>query len=161
MREREREKFTIDRLRTELPAWYDLLKGGGSPKFSDAAFLASGTKRGISGRRREKCGNVSGINEAPFSYRNRTPHLYIYIYCYGSSNGYQGHINIGSSALDWPDTVQNHADTSTILEKYDRLINKKGMNTGVFASKYNFDINNFRCETAAVNIASSSKRKSA
>ena len=39
--------------------------------------------------------------------------------------------------------------------------NKKGVNTGVFASKYNFGINNLRCETAAVSIATSSKRKSA
>ena len=35
------------------------------------------------------------------------------------------------------------------------------MNTGVFASKYNFGISNLRCETAAVPIATSSKRKSA
>ena len=40
------------------------------------------------------------------------PHLYDY-FCYGSSNGYQGHINIGSSAPGWPGTVQKHADTST------------------------------------------------
>ena len=32
---------------------------------------------------------------------------------------------------------------------------------GVFASKYNSGINNLRCETAAVHIATSSKRKSA
>ena len=35
------------------------------------------------------------------------------------------------------------------------------MNTGVFTSKYNFGINNLRCETAAVPIGTSSKRKSA
>ena len=35
------------------------------------------------------------------------------------------------------------------------------MNTGVSASKYNFGISNMRCETAAVPIATSSKRKSA
>ena len=58
--EREREKLTIDRLRTELRARYDLLKEGKSSKTSDTAFLASGTKRGNSGRRREKCGTVSG-----------------------------------------------------------------------------------------------------
>ena len=58
--EREREKLTIDRLRTELRARYDLLKEGRSSKTPDTAFLASGTKRGNSGRRREKCGNVSG-----------------------------------------------------------------------------------------------------
>ena len=58
--EREREKLTIDRLRTELRAPYDLLKEGRSSKTPDTAFLASGTKRGNSGRRREKCGNVSG-----------------------------------------------------------------------------------------------------
>ena len=60
MLEREREKLTIDRLRTELRARYDLLKEGKSSKTSDTAFLASRTKRGNSGRRREKCGNVSG-----------------------------------------------------------------------------------------------------
>ena len=60
MLEREREKLTIDRLRTELRTRYDLLKEGKSPKTSDTAFLASGTKGGNSGRRREKCGNVSG-----------------------------------------------------------------------------------------------------
>ena len=60
MLEREREKLTIHRLRTELRARYDLLKEGKSSKTSDTAFLASGTKRGNSGRRREKCGNVSG-----------------------------------------------------------------------------------------------------
>ena len=57
---RERKKLTIDRLRTELRAQYDLLKEGKSSKTSDTSFLASGTKRGKSGRRREKCGNVSG-----------------------------------------------------------------------------------------------------
>ena len=60
MPEREREKLTIDRLRTELRARYDLFKEGKSSKTSDTAFLASGTKRGNSGRCREKCGNASG-----------------------------------------------------------------------------------------------------
>ena len=59
MLEREREKLTIDRLRTELRARYDLSKEGKS-SLSDTAFLASGTKRGNSGRRREKGGIVSG-----------------------------------------------------------------------------------------------------
>ena len=59
MLERERKKLTIDRLRTELRARYDLLKEGKPLKTSDTAFLASGTKRGYSGRRREKCRNVS------------------------------------------------------------------------------------------------------
>ena len=35
------------------------------------------------------------------------------------------------------------------------------MNTGVFASKYNFGIKSLRCETAAVHTATSSKPKSA
>ena len=61
--EREREKLAIDRLLTELRARYDLFKEGKSSKTSDTTFLASGTKRGISGRRREKCGNVSGTKE--------------------------------------------------------------------------------------------------
>ena len=54
MLERKREKLTIDRLRTELRARYDLLKEGKSSKTSDTAFLASGTKPGNSRRRREK-----------------------------------------------------------------------------------------------------------
>ena len=60
MLEREREKLTIDRLRTELRPRYDLLKEGKSSKTFDIAFLTSGTKRGNSGRHREKCGDVSG-----------------------------------------------------------------------------------------------------
>ena len=63
MLERERVKLTIDRLRTELRVQYDLLKEGKSSKTSDTAFLASGTKRGNSGRQREKCGNVSGTKK--------------------------------------------------------------------------------------------------
>ena len=63
MPEREREKLTIDRLRTELRARYDFLKEGKSSKSSDIVFLAAGTKRGNIGRRREKCGNVSGIKK--------------------------------------------------------------------------------------------------
>ena len=59
MLEREREKLTIDWLRTELRARYDLFKEGKSSKTSDTSFLAYGTKRGNSGRRREKCGNIS------------------------------------------------------------------------------------------------------
>ena len=63
------------------------------------------------------CFSTSFIfNGAPFSYRNRTPHLYEN----GSSYGYSGHINIGSSAPDWPGTVQKHSDTSTTLKN--RLI---------------------------------------
>ena len=61
--EREREKLTIDRLRTELRARYDLLKEGKSSKTSDTAFLASGTKRGNSRRCQKKCDNVSGTKK--------------------------------------------------------------------------------------------------
>ena len=39
MLEKGREKLTTDRLRTELWARYDLLKGGKSSKSSDTAFL--------------------------------------------------------------------------------------------------------------------------
>ena len=101
------------------------------------------------------------FNGGPFSYRNRKLHLCeIILLRNGSSNGYQGYINIGSSAPDWPRTVQKHADISTTLKKQvDRY--KKGLNTGVLASKYNFGINNLRFETAAVHIATSSKRTSA
>ena len=53
MLEREREKLTIDRLRTELRVRYDVLKEEKSSKTSDIAFLASGTKRGSGGRHRE------------------------------------------------------------------------------------------------------------
>ena len=63
MLERERKKLTIDRLRTELRVQYDLLKVGKSSKSSNTVFLASGTKWGISGRRREKCRNDNGIKE--------------------------------------------------------------------------------------------------
>ena len=72
-------------------------------------------------------------------------------------------MNIGSSIPDWAGTVQKHADTSTALKKTGSSVDryKKGVNTGVFASKYNFGINNLKCETAAVPIATSSKRKSA
>ena len=63
MLEREKEKLTIDRLHTELWARYDLLKEGKSSKSSDTVFLSSGTKRGFSGRHREKCGNVSGTKK--------------------------------------------------------------------------------------------------
>ena len=52
MLEREREQLTIDWLRTELRARYDVLKEGKQSKTSDTAFLASGTKRG----------NVAGKN---------------------------------------------------------------------------------------------------
>ena len=49
--------------------------------------------------------------------------FYMIFFCYGSSNGYKGHINIDSSAPDWPGTVQKHSDTSTTLKKYvDQLI---------------------------------------
>ena len=65
MLERKREKLTIDRLRTELRARYDLLKEGKSSKTSDAAFLASGTKRGKSRRRREKSPQL-----LPWSFRD-------------------------------------------------------------------------------------------
>ena len=45
-----------------------------------------------------------------------------------------------------------------IKKRVDRY--KKGVNTSVFASKYNLGIKDLRCETAAVHIATSSKRKS-
>ena len=62
--EREREKLTIDRLlRTVLRARHDLLKEEKSSKTSDTVFLAFGPKRGISERRREKCGNVTGTKK--------------------------------------------------------------------------------------------------
>ena len=49
----DKEKLPIDRLRTELRARYDLLKGGKSSKSSDTVFFPSRTKRGISRRRRK------------------------------------------------------------------------------------------------------------
>ena len=60
MLERKREKLTTDRLGTELRARYDLLKGGKSSESSDIVFFAAGMKRGIGGRRRDICNNVSG-----------------------------------------------------------------------------------------------------
>ena len=53
MLEREREELTIDRLHTKLRARYGFLNEEKSSETSDTAFLASGTKRGIRGRRRE------------------------------------------------------------------------------------------------------------
>ena len=49
MLERKREKLTIDRLLAELRARYYLLKEGKSSKTPNTDFVASGTKRGISG----------------------------------------------------------------------------------------------------------------
>ena len=40
---------------------------------------------------------------------------------------------MGSSAPDWPGTVQKNANISTALKQVDRQ--KKGVNTDVFASK--------------------------
>ena len=51
----------------------------------------------------------NNLNGAPFSY--------MIFFCYGLSYGYEGHIYIGSSAPDWPGTVQKHSDTSTTLKK--------------------------------------------
>ena len=84
MLEREREKLTIDRLRMELRARYDLLKEGKSSKTSDTAFLAFGTKRGNSGRRREKCGNVLGNEQKDGGATNK------YSNGQGSSSGAGG-----------------------------------------------------------------------
>ena len=52
MLERERETLTIDRLRTELRAQYDLQKGGKplKSKSSESAFLTSESRRGNSKR---------------------------------------------------------------------------------------------------------------
>ena len=84
MLEREREKLAIDRLLTELRARYDLLKEGKSSKTSNIAFVASGTKRGISGRRREECGNVSGMKKKDGGAMRRDSNGQ------GSSNGVGG-----------------------------------------------------------------------
>ena len=56
------------------------------------------------------------VNGAPFSYRNRTPHLYDF-FLLRFVIWLLRHINIGSSAPDWPGTVQKHSDTSTTLKK--------------------------------------------
>ena len=53
-----------------------------------------------------------------------------------------------------PTPLQNTKKTGRSVDRY-----KKGVNTGVFASKYNFGINNLRCETAPIRIDTSSKRK--
>ena len=68
-------------------------------------FLRRGAKREI-------------LNGAPFSYRNRTPHLYIYFSVTVHQMAIKGisGINIGSSAPDWPGMVQKHSDTSTTLK---------------------------------------------
>ena len=83
MLEIEREKRTIDRLLTTLRPRYELLKEEKSSKTSEPSFVASGTKRGISGRRREKCGNVSGIKKGRGAIRRNSNGQ-------GSSNGAGG-----------------------------------------------------------------------
>ena len=65
MVERERKKLTIDRLLTQLRARYDLLKEGKSSKTPDTDFAASRTKRGISGRRRQKIGMSAESRKRP------------------------------------------------------------------------------------------------
>ena len=52
--------------RDSLPSPQSLPQFGSTPagrQLSDTEFLASGTKRGISGRRKEKCRNISGIKK--------------------------------------------------------------------------------------------------
>ena len=49
------------------------------------------------------------FNGAPFSYWIRKPHLYVFLLRF-----VEWHINIDSSVHDWPETVQKHADTSTL-----------------------------------------------
>ena len=73
------------------------------------------------------------FNEAPFSYRNNKL------------------IFMNKNMLRFVKWVLR-------AYKYHRYYN--GVNTGVFASKYKFGINNSTCETSAVNITTSSKRKS-
>ena len=102
---------------------------------------------------------------SPFSYRNRKPLLHdFFLLRFVKKKMLRfvkwvlRHINIGSSTPDWPGTVQKHADTFTALkEQVDRLIGRRRR----FCLKIQFGINNLRCETAAVHIATSSKRKSA
>ena len=59
---------------------------------------------------------ISSFNGAPFSYRNRTPHSYE-IFLLRFVIWLLRALNIGSSAPDWPGTVQKHSDTSTTLKK--------------------------------------------
>ena len=122
------------------------------------------SRQGENERRPISCAHSSWIKRSTLLCRKmtRVHPVVTFLFCYGSSNGYKEHINIGSSAPDWPGTVQKHADTSTMLKKTGLSVDqyKKGVNTGVFASKYNSGINNLRCETAAFPIATSSKRKS-
>ena len=72
MLEREREELTTDRLRTELRARYELLIKGKSSKTFDTAFLASGTKRGNSRRRREKSPQL-----LPWSFRETRRSIFL------------------------------------------------------------------------------------
>ena len=55
-----------------------------------------------------------------------------------------------------PPLIDQELSRNMPIDRY-----KKGEDTGVFASKYNFGINNLRYETAAVHTATYSKRKSA
>ena len=64
---------------------------------------------------------------APFTYRGKSH--FMFLFRYGSSNGCYGHINISSSAPDWPRTIQKHLNISTTLKQVYRQ--KKGVNKGV------------------------------
>ena len=78
-------------------------------------------------------GSMSLFNGAPFSYRNNKV------------------IFMNKNMLRFVKWVLR-------AYKYHRYCD--GVNTGVFASKCKFGINNSTCETAAVHITTSSKRKS-
>ena len=66
MLEREREKLTIDRLRTELHSHYDLQKGGQPSKSrsSDSASLTSESRRGNSKRNGKLRKKNRGTNDS-------------------------------------------------------------------------------------------------
>ena len=63
MLEREGEKLTIDRLHPELRTTDNLLKEGNIVENVWHGLPFFWNEAGIDGRRREKCGNVSGIKK--------------------------------------------------------------------------------------------------
>ena len=106
--------------------------------------------------------HIYTVNGAPFSYRNRTPHLYeIFLlrFVIWLLRAYKYRQLCPWLARNGPETFRHLYNIKKIGWSVDRY--KKGVNTGVFASKYNFGISNLRYEASRCHIATCSKRKSA
>ena len=99
------------------------------------------------------------FNGAPFSYRNRTPHLYDFFllrFVIWLLRAYKYRQLRPWLARNGPETFRHIYNIKKIGWSVDRY--KKAVNTGVFAS---FGISNSRFETSRCHIATCSKRKSA